>query len=68
MIFRLIYVFWVLGFIALALAATSQLLFSSSDLPNRGAVWANRLLLAAIWPVALFSPAGRDRLRSLFKF
>jgi hypothetical protein len=68
MIFRLIYVFWVLGFFVLALAATSQMLFASNDTPNRVNVWVNRLLLAAVWPVALFSPAGRDRIRSLFKF
>ncbi len=68
MIFRLIYVIWVLGFTGLALAATSQMLFAPQDATRRVNVWIARLLLAVVWPIALFSPAGRDRLRGLFKF
>jgi hypothetical protein len=68
MIFRLLYVIWVLGFIGLALAATSQMLFASRDTVDRFNVWIARVLIAAVWPIALFSPAGRDRLRGMFKF
>lgn len=68
MIVRLLVIAWILGAAVLALIATSQLLFGSADTPNRSQLWANRISLAAIWPIAIFSPAGRDRLRSLFKF
>jgi hypothetical protein len=68
MIVRLVVMAWIIGALALALVATSQTLFSTRDVPNRSQLWISRISLAAIWPVAIFSPAGRDRLRSLFKF
>jgi hypothetical protein len=68
MIIRLLVIVWILGALVLALVATSQMLFGTADTPNRSQLWVNRISLAAIWPIAVFSPAGRDRLRSLFKF
>ena len=63
---RFIGVIWVLGFIALALAATSSLLFSSVDVPDRAQRWTARLAMATLWPIALMSSAGRNRLRRGF--
>jgi hypothetical protein len=60
---RLVGVIWILGFLALALAATSSYLFSSSEAPDRAQRWSGRLAVAMLWPIALFSSAGRARLR-----
>ena len=62
---RLIGVLWILGFIALALAATSSDLFSSSD-PERAQRFSGRLSMALLWPIAILSSAGRARLRRGF--
>ena len=59
---RFIGVIWILGFIVFALAATSALLFSMADSPDRAQRWSRRLGAAVIWPLALFSSAGRARL------
>lgn len=64
-LFRLIWFLWVLGFVALTLAATSQLLFASRE--NAFGRWINQLAAAVLWPVALFSQAGRDSLRARFR-
>lgn len=62
---RLVWLIWILGFVALAFAATSQLLFGRSENPL--ARWLSQLAAAVLWPVALFSQAGRDSLRSRFR-
>jgi hypothetical protein len=59
---RLIGVIWIFGFIVLALVATSNYLFSSTA-PDRAQRWSSRLAMALLWPIALMSSAGRDRLR-----
>ena len=63
-IVRLIGVLWILGFIVLALAATSSYLFSSD--PERAQRFSGRLSMALLWPIAIFSSAGRARLRRGF--
>jgi hypothetical protein len=61
---RLIGVLWILGFIALSLAATSSYLFS--DDPQRAQRFSGRLSMALLWPIAILSSAGRARLRRGF--
>ena len=58
---RLILILWFWGFIALALAATSNYLFSSDS--DRAKRFSGRLSMALLWPIAVFSSAGRARLR-----
>jgi hypothetical protein len=61
---RLIGILWILGFIALALAALSNYLFSTD--PERAQRFSGRLSMAMLWPIAIFSSAGRARLRRGF--
>jgi hypothetical protein len=61
---RFIGVFWILGFIVLAVAATSNYLYSTEGQPARTQRWQTRLRMSAIWPIALMSAAGRARLRN----
>lgn len=61
---RLFGVLWILGFIALALAATSSYLFSTD--PERAQRLSGRLSMALLWPIAVLSSAGRARLRRGF--
>jgi hypothetical protein len=63
-IVRLIGVLWILGFIVLALAATSSYLFSTD--PERAQRFSGRLSMALLWPIAIMSSAGRARLRRGF--
>jgi hypothetical protein len=63
-ILRLIGVLWILGFIVLALAATSSYLFSTD--PERAQRFSGRLSMALLWPIAIMSAAGRERLRRGF--
>jgi hypothetical protein len=63
-ILRLIGVLWILGFIGLALAATSSYLFSTD--PERAPRFSGRLSMALLWPIAILSSAGRARLRRGF--
>ena len=65
-VLRLIGVLWILGFIVLALAATSSFLFTPVDSIDRGRRWSGRLTIALLWPIALMTPAGRARLRRGF--
>ena len=58
---RLIIILWFWGFIALALVATSNYLFSTD--PERGRRFSGRLSTALLWPIAILSAAGRARLR-----
>ncbi len=60
---RLAVVVWILGFIALALAATSSYLYSAEPQPERSNRWMSRLRMSLVWPVALMSASGRSRLR-----
>ena len=55
---------WFLGFIVLALVATSSFLYSNEQQPARADRWQSRLRMSLIWPIALLSSAGRSRLRS----
>jgi hypothetical protein len=61
---RFIGVIWFLGFIVLALVATSNYLYSNEQQPARAERWHTRLRMSLIWPIALMSPAGRSRLRN----
>jgi hypothetical protein len=60
---RLVGVFWFLGFIVLALAASSSYLYSSESHPERAQRWHSRLRMSLLWPIALLSADGRSRLR-----
>jgi hypothetical protein len=62
-VIRLIFVVWLFGFVVLALAATSTYLFSSGPPNERSQRWSARLVIAALWPIAMLSSAGRARLR-----
>ena len=61
---RLVGVIWLLGFIVLALVATSSFLYSNEEQPARAERWQSRLRMSLIWPIALMSSAGRSRLRN----
>lgn len=61
---RLIGILWILGFGVLALAAISNYLFSTD--PERSQRFSGRLSMALLWPIAIFSSAGRARLRRGF--
>jgi hypothetical protein len=60
---RFIGVIWFLGFIVLALAATSSYLYSTEAQPERARRWHSRLRMSLLWPIALLSADGRSRLR-----
>jgi hypothetical protein len=60
---RLVGVIWIFGFIVLALAATSNYLYSAENQPERSQRWLSRLRMSLIWPIAILSSAGRARLR-----
>jgi hypothetical protein len=64
LILRFVGVLWILGIIALGLAATSSYLFS--DDPQRSQRFSGRLSMALLWPIAILSSAGRARLRRGF--
>ena len=58
---------WILGFLVLALVATSRLIFAAAGTPARFHTWLLRMFMAAAWPLALLSRAGRDALGSGFR-
>ena len=62
---RLLLYVWLLGFVVLALIATSQTFFSR-NLQDRFSWWLSSLALAATWIVAVFSRGGRESLRQRF--
>ena len=66
-ILRIIWVLWMLGFVVLALVATSALLFAPPGTPARFHTWLLRMFMAAVWPLALFSRSGRDALSAGFR-
>jgi hypothetical protein len=56
-------VVWFVGFIVLALAATSSYVYSTEDTKDRVQRWHTRLRMSLLWPIALMSADGRARLR-----
>ena len=66
-IIRILWSLWILGFIVLAVVATSRLVFAPAGTPARLHTWVLRMFMAAVWPLALFSRAGRDALSSGFR-
>jgi hypothetical protein len=66
-ILRIIWVLWMLGFVVLALVATSALLFAPPGTPAQFHTWLLRMFMAAVWPLALFSRSGRDALGAGFR-
>ena len=66
-ILRIIWALWILGFVVLALIATSALLFAPPGTPARLHTWLLRMFMAAVWPLALFSRSGRDALSAGFR-
>lgn len=60
---RLVAVIWFFGFLVLAIAATSNYLYSTEETPERVRRWQTRLRMSLLWPVALMSADGRARLR-----
>ena len=66
-IIRILWSLWILGFIVLAVVATSRLIFAPAGTPARFHTWLLRMFMAAVWPLALCSRAGRDALSSGFR-
>lgn len=62
---RVFLLLWVLGFVILALIATSQTFFNR-NLQDRFSWWFSSVALAAVWMIAAFSRGGRDNLRQRF--
>jgi len=61
---RLFGMVWFFGMVLFTASATSSYLFSSEQQPDRSLRWQSRLRTALLWPVAIFSSAGRARLRN----
>jgi len=61
---RLFGMVWFFGVVLFTASATSSYLFSSEQQPDRALRWHSRLRTALLWPVAIFSSAGRARLRN----
>ena len=66
-IIKIVWGLWLLGFVVLAVAATSNLIFAPAGTPARFHSWLLRMFMALVWPVALFSRPGREALRSGFR-
>jgi hypothetical protein len=62
---RILFGLWILGFVVLALIATSQTFFNR-NLQDRFSWWLSSLALAAVWVIAALSRGGRDSLRQRF--
>lgn len=65
LLLRLLYLAWIIGFITLALTATSQLLFGRSEAPVTR--WLDQLGAALLWPIAMLSAEGRATIRRKFR-
>jgi len=63
LLLRFVGVLWILGFIVLALVATSSYLYSSEPQPGREQRWHSRLRMSLMWPIAMLTADGRSRLR-----
>lgn len=61
---RLFGMAWLFGALVFTASATSSYLFSSEQQPDRSLRWHSRLRTALLWPIAIFSSAGRARLRN----
>ena len=61
---RLFGMAWFFGVVLFSASATSSFLFSSEPQPDRSLRWHSRLRTALLWPIAVFSSAGRTRLRN----
>ena len=61
---RLFGMCWFFGALLFTASATSTYLFSSERQPDRSLRWHSRLRTALLWPIAIFSSAGRARLRN----
>jgi hypothetical protein len=61
---RLLGMVWFFGLALFTASATSSYLFSSEQQPDRSLRWHSRLRTALLWPIAIFSSAGRARLRN----
>lgn len=64
LLIRLMGIIWFFGLLMFSATATSTYLFSTERQPDRSLRWQSRLRTALLWPIALFSPAGRARLRN----
>ncbi|MEJ0086236.1 MAG: hypothetical protein WDO72_11165 [Pseudomonadota bacterium] len=60
---RLFGMVWFFGALLFTASATSSYLFSGERQPDRSLRWQSRLRMALLWPIAIFSAAGRARLR-----
>jgi hypothetical protein len=56
---RVLALFWVLIFFVLGFAAIADTLFGTGPLQQRLNNFLPRLAVAAVWPLALFTPRGR---------
>jgi hypothetical protein len=61
---RLFGMLWFFGLLMFSATATSTYLFSNERQPDRSLRWQSRLRTALLWPLAIFSSAGRARLRN----
>ena len=61
---RLFGTVWFFGALLFTASATSSFLFSNERQPDRSVRWHSRLRIALLWPLAVFSSAGRARLRN----
>jgi hypothetical protein len=60
---RLFVTLWIFGLIVLALIGLSSFIYSTEPEPERTQRLQMRLRMAAMWPIAIWSSAGRARLR-----
>lgn len=60
---RLFVTLWIFGLIVLALIALSSFVYSTEAEPARTQRLQMRLRMALMWPIAIWSSAGRARLR-----
>ena len=60
---RLFVTLWIFGLIVLALIALSSFVYSTEGEPERTQRLQVRLRMALMWPIAIWSSAGRARLR-----
>ena len=61
---RLFGMVWFFGALVFTASATSSYLFSAERQPERVHRWHSRLRSSLLWPLAIFSSAGRARLRN----
>lgn len=64
MLIALIRVVWLFGFVLLTALTLANLLFGSSEMHERFRDLLPRLVVAAVWPLAILTPRGRTLLKS----